>query len=48
MTEDEWDELEGEIAEALDNSMDTGWTVDIGAQAVVELLKKTFGYPLTL
>jgi hypothetical protein len=43
MTEEEWFELEGEIAEAIADSMDIDWTADVGARAVVDLLKKVFG-----
>ena len=45
MTDDEWDDLRDEIATAIDDSMDIDWTADVGAQAVVDMLK-AFGYQI--
>ena len=39
MTEDEWLDLENEIATAIDDSMDIDWTADVGARSVVLMLK---------
>lgn len=39
MTEDQWEMLQNDIATAIDDSMDIDWTADIGARAVVEMLK---------
>ena len=47
MTEDEWLDLENEIATAIDDSMDIDWTADVGARAIVDMLK-AFGYQINL
>ena len=47
MTDDEWDDLENEIATAIDDSMDIDWTADVGARAIVDMLK-AFGYQINL
>jgi hypothetical protein len=36
----DWDDLEDEIAEVIDDSLDMDWTGRIGAKAVVRFLKE--------
>ena len=45
MNDDEWLDLENEIADAIGDSMDIDWTADVGARAVVDMLK-AFGYQI--
>jgi hypothetical protein len=35
-----WDDLEDEIADAIDDSLDVDWTGRIGARAVIRFLKE--------
>ena len=45
MTEDQWEMLQDDIATAIDDSMDIDWTADVGARAVVGMLK-AYGYEI--
>ena len=45
MTPDQWSTLQNDIATAIDDSMDIDWTADVGARAVVEMLR-TYGYEI--
>ena len=45
MTDDQWEMLQIDIATAIDDSMDIDWNADIGARAVVEMLK-AYGYEI--
>ena len=45
MTPDDWTTLQDDIADALDESMDIDWTANVGARAVVEMIK-AYGYEI--
>ena len=45
MTIDQWLDLRDDIAEVIHDSMDIDWTADVGAQAVVDMLKAS-GYQI--
>ena len=46
MKPSDWLDLQDDIAEAIMDSMDIDWTADVGAQAVVDMLKAS-GYRIS-
>jgi hypothetical protein len=47
MSDEEWTVLEDDIADALTDSLEMDWTVDVGARAVIEMLRD-YGYELRI